>query len=105
MLREETRHLGILLIFDEVMTSRLAPQGGQEFWGITPDITALGKFWGGGFNFGAFGASRKLVSNFDLRARGTLSHAGIRPAIRFELNWAPARRLTPLGFKSRVSAR
>ncbi len=76
MLREETRRLGIVLIFDEVMTSRLSPGGVQGLYGIRPDLTTLGKFWGGGFAFGAFGGSRQLMGHLDLRCGGTLSQAG-----------------------------
>ena len=43
---------GIVLIFDEVMTSRLAPGGLQEQLAITPDLTTFGKYLGGGFSFG-----------------------------------------------------
>ena len=49
-----TRH-GIILIFDEVMTSRLSPGGLQATLGITPDMTTFGKYLGGGMSFGAFG--------------------------------------------------
>lgn len=76
MLREETRRLGIILIFDEVMTSRLAPGGVQELRGIKPDLTTLGKFWGGGFAFGAFGGARDIMKHFDTRNGGILSQAG-----------------------------
>ena len=48
MLRDETRRHGIILIFDEVMTSRLAPGGLQEKLGILPDMTSFGKYLGGG---------------------------------------------------------
>ena len=44
-----------MLIFDEVMTSRLAVGGAQELLGITPDMTTLGKYLAGGLSFGAFG--------------------------------------------------
>lgn len=76
MLREETRRLGIVLIFDEVMSSRLAPGGVQGLRGITPDLTALGKFWGGGFAFGAFGGARELMKHLDSTAGGLLSQGG-----------------------------
>ena len=39
MLREETERRGIILIFDEIQTSRLAPKGLQGYWGVTPDMT------------------------------------------------------------------
>lgn len=76
MLREETRRLGIVLIFDEVMTSRLAPGGVQGLRGIDPDMTALGKFWGGGFAFGAFGGRRELMRHLDVSKGGQLSQGG-----------------------------
>jgi glutamate-1-semialdehyde 2,1-aminomutase len=76
MLREETGRHGTLLIFDEVMTSRLAPGGVQGLSGIKPDLTTLGKFWGGGFSFGAFGGSRGLMRHLDLRSGGGLSQGG-----------------------------
>ena len=56
------RAAGGLVIFDEVMTGfRLAPGGAQELYGVTPDITALGKILGGGMGVAAFGASRELM--------------------------------------------
>jgi glutamate-1-semialdehyde 2,1-aminomutase len=76
MLREETRTLGIVLVFDEVMTSRLGPGGVQGEIGIAPDLTTLGKFWGGGFAFGAFGGAKSLMRHFDIAAGGALSHGG-----------------------------
>ena len=76
MLREETRRLGIVLIFDEVMTSRLSPGGVQELRGIRPDLTTLGKFWGGGFAFGAFGGARELMRHLDVCNGGELMQAG-----------------------------
>jgi glutamate-1-semialdehyde 2,1-aminomutase len=76
MLREETRRLGIVLIFDEVMSSRLAPGGVQGLRGIAPDMTTLGKFWGGGFAFGAFGGSRELMRHLDSTVGGLLSQGG-----------------------------
>jgi glutamate-1-semialdehyde 2,1-aminomutase len=76
MLREETQRLGIVLIFDEVMTSRLGPGGLQGLHGLRPDLTTLGKFWGGGFTFGAFGGARDLMRHFDTQNGGALSQAG-----------------------------
>jgi glutamate-1-semialdehyde 2,1-aminomutase len=76
MLREETQRMGIVLVFDEVMTSRLAPGGIQGLLGIQPDLTTLGKFWGGGFAFGAFGGSRELMRHMDTRNGGSLSQGG-----------------------------
>jgi glutamate-1-semialdehyde 2,1-aminomutase len=76
MLREETAKHGVILIFDEVGSSRLGTGGLQGILGITPDMTTLGKFWGGGFNFGAFGGSREIMRHFDLRSGGALSQGG-----------------------------
>ena len=58
------RH-GAVLIFDEVMTSRLAFGGAQELLGITPDMTTLGKYLAGGLSFGAFGGRRDLMAAYD----------------------------------------
>jgi len=56
-----TQH-GAVLIFDEVMTGfRLAPGGAQEIYGITPDLTALGKIIGGGLPVGAFGGRAEIM--------------------------------------------
>ena len=53
---------GALLIFDEVMTGfRLAPGGAQEIYGITPDLTTMGKVIGGGLPVGAFGGRADLM--------------------------------------------
>ena len=76
MLREETQKIGALLLFDEVMTSRLAPGGVQGLRHIDPDLTTLGKFWGGGFTFGAFGGRRALMQHLDLQMGGKLSQGG-----------------------------
>jgi glutamate-1-semialdehyde 2,1-aminomutase len=76
MLRDETRRAGPVLIFDEVMSSRLGPGGIQGLLGIKPDLTTLGKFWGGGFAFGAFGGAPELMRHMDLRTGGLLSQGG-----------------------------
>jgi glutamate-1-semialdehyde 2,1-aminomutase len=56
-----TRH-GAVLIFDEVMTGfRVGPQGAQGLYGITPDLTTLGKVVGGGMPLGAFGGRRDIM--------------------------------------------
>ena len=61
-LRRITRKTGSLLIFDEVMTGfRLGPGGAQGLYGVTPDITCLGKIIGGGLPVGAFGGGRKIM--------------------------------------------
>ena len=61
-LREETRKDGAILIFDEVMTGfRLAYGGAQERFGITPDMTTLGKIVGGGMPIGAYGGRADIM--------------------------------------------
>ncbi|KAL5724424.1 glutamate-1-semialdehyde 2,1-aminomutase [Ranunculus cassubicifolius] len=61
-LRQITRKNGALLIFDEVMTGfRLSYGGAQEYFGITPDLTTLGKIIGGGLPVGAFGGRREIM--------------------------------------------
>ena len=61
-LREATEANGALLIFDEVMTGfRLAKGGAQERFGITPDLTCLGKIIGGGLPVGAFGGRADIM--------------------------------------------
>src|SRR4051812_26354371 len=76
MLRAETAACGALLVFDEVMTSRLAPGGLQSVVGVTPDLTTLGKYLGGGMSFGAFGGRADLMAAYDPARPGALFHAG-----------------------------
>jgi glutamate-1-semialdehyde 2,1-aminomutase len=75
-LRRLADDTGAVLIFDEVMTSRLAPGGLQEVHGILPDLTTLGKYLGGGMSFGAFGGRARLMERFDPRRPDALQHAG-----------------------------
>jgi glutamate-1-semialdehyde 2,1-aminomutase len=75
-LRTATRKVGALLILDEVMTSRLSGGGRQKLLDLTPDLTTLGKYLGGGMTFGAFGGRADLMAWFDPRRPGALSHAG-----------------------------
>jgi glutamate-1-semialdehyde 2,1-aminomutase len=75
-LRKETEKVGALLVFDEVMTSRLAPGGLQSRYSIRPDLMTLGKYIAGGMSFGAFGGRADLMRRFDPRAPGALGHAG-----------------------------
>ena len=75
-LRETTRQVGALLIFDEVMTSRTGAGGLQGRLGITPDLTTLGKYIGGGSSFGAFGGRADVMSLFDPARPEALPHAG-----------------------------
>ncbi|BEP48661.1 MULTISPECIES: aspartate aminotransferase family protein [Variovorax] len=74
-LREGATKVGALLVFDEVMTSRLAPNGLANKLGIRSDLTTLGKYIGGGMSFGAFGGRSDVMAQFDPRT-GSLSHSG-----------------------------
>jgi glutamate-1-semialdehyde 2,1-aminomutase len=61
-LREACDEFGAVLIFDEVMTGfRVALGGAQERYGVTPDLTTLGKVIGGGMPVGAFGGRREIM--------------------------------------------
>lgn len=61
-LRKITEKHGTLLIFDEVMTGfRVALGGAQELYGITPDLTTMGKVIGGGLPVGAYGGKREIM--------------------------------------------
>lgn len=61
-LRELCGEHGSVLIFDEVMTGfRVAPGGAQQLYGVTPDLTTLGKIIGGGMPVGAFGGRREIM--------------------------------------------
>jgi glutamate-1-semialdehyde 2,1-aminomutase len=65
-LRELCEERDILLVFDEVITGfRLAPGGAQQYYGVTPDITVLGKILGGGFPIGALCGSKKIMERIN----------------------------------------
>jgi glutamate-1-semialdehyde 2,1-aminomutase len=76
-LREATSRLGILLIFDEVISFRIASGGAQERFGIRPDLTTLGKIIGGGLAVGAFGGRADVMNYYDPRGgQGRINHGG-----------------------------
>merc|ERR1712050_556378 len=61
-LRELTTKYGALLVFDEVMTGfRIAYGGAQEHFGVTPDVTTMGKVIGGGLPVGAYGGRKDIM--------------------------------------------
>ena len=74
-LRDLTTEHGVLLIFDEVISGfRVALGGAQSAYGVTPDITCLGKIVGGGFPVGAYGASAEIMS--EVAPLGPMYQAG-----------------------------
>jgi len=76
-LREVTARLGIVLIFDEVISFRVAQGGAQQRFGIQPDLTTLGKIIGGGLAVGAFGGRAEVMNAYDPRGgKGKISHGG-----------------------------
>ncbi|MDQ4062650.1 MAG: aspartate aminotransferase family protein [Actinomycetota bacterium] len=76
-LREVTEQLGILLVFDEVISFRVAYGGAEEHYGVTPDLTCLGKLIGGGFPLGVFGGRADVMVMFDpSRGRPQIPHPG-----------------------------
>ncbi|KAF2012917.1 putative glutamate-1-semialdehyde 2,1-aminomutase [Aaosphaeria arxii CBS 175.79] len=75
-LRDAADVLGAVLIFDEVVTSRLDYHGLQGYFGIKPDMTTLGKYIGGGFSFGCFGGKREIMQQFDPTTKDFLAHSG-----------------------------
>jgi len=75
-LRKACTEHGVLLIFDEVMTSRLSPGGVQGLRGIRPDMVTLGKYVGGGMTIGAFGGRADIMDRFDPNRADAFPHGG-----------------------------
>ena len=76
-IREITNELGIVLIFDEIQSFRVSSGGAQESFGITPDMTTLGKIIGGGLPVGAFGGKDEIMELFDPTSSNyDIAHAG-----------------------------
>jgi glutamate-1-semialdehyde 2,1-aminomutase len=76
-LREVTSRHRIVLIFDEVVSVRIAVGGAQEYFGVRPDLTCLGKLIGGGFPLGAFGGRADIMALFDpSQGRPAIPHPG-----------------------------
>jgi glutamate-1-semialdehyde 2,1-aminomutase len=69
-LREVTERHGIVLVFDEVISFRIAWGGAQERFGVRPDLTTLGKIIGGGLAVGAFGGRADIMAAYDPRRGG-----------------------------------
>ncbi len=74
-LRDLCDQYGVVLIFDEVISGfRVALGGAQELYGVTPDLTTLGKIIGGGFPVGAFGGKAEIMNQ--LAPTGPVYQAG-----------------------------
>jgi len=76
MLREKTSEADAILIFDEVMTSRLSGGGAQQLLDVIPDMTTLGKYIGGGMSFGAFGGRADIMEIYNPETKPAIPHAG-----------------------------
>ena len=75
-LRRVTRELGMLLIFDEVISLRVGPGGAQKMYGVTPDLTTMGKIIGGGLPVAAFGGRADVMELLDPRRQPSLAQGG-----------------------------
>ena len=97
-LREMTAAHGILLIVDEIITLRVSPGGMQAHYGVSPDLTTLGKVVGGGFPVGAVGGRAEVMAVFDPSAGSPkVPHGGTFNAnpITMVAGLATMRKLTP----------
>jgi glutamate-1-semialdehyde 2,1-aminomutase len=75
LLRQRTRELGIVLMFDEVLSAfRMGPGGAQEYLGVTPDLCTLGKAVGGGYPLSVFGGRQDIMDR--LMPTGDCQHSG-----------------------------
>jgi glutamate-1-semialdehyde 2,1-aminomutase len=75
-LRALTERHGALLIFDEIISFRVAHGGAQQRFGVRPDLTTLGKIIGGGYPLAAFGGRADVMELFDARRSGAVAHGG-----------------------------
>jgi glutamate-1-semialdehyde 2,1-aminomutase len=75
-LRRVTEELGMVLIFDEVISFRVGAGGLQGRYGVRPDLTTLGKIIGGGLPVAAFGGRRDLMEQLDPERRRPIPHGG-----------------------------
>lgn len=74
--QSSARKAGAVFILDEVMTSRFSGGGLQKLEELRPDLTTMGKYLGGGLSFGCFGGRKEIMSVYDPREVGALSHSG-----------------------------
>ena len=74
--REITERFGVVLIFDEIISFRADHGGVQNLEGVTPDMTTLGKWIGGGYPAGAFGGREDIMSIYDPTKPGFVGQGG-----------------------------
>jgi len=104
-LRDITRRAGALLVFDEVITGfRVAYGGAQSLYGVTPDLTCLGKIIGGGLPVGAYGGRREVMEM--LAPLGPVYQAGTLSGnpLAMAAGLATLRELQSPGFYERLDA-
>jgi glutamate-1-semialdehyde 2,1-aminomutase len=75
-LRSYCDRVGAVLIFDEIISFRIAPGGAQEVYGVRPDLTTFGKIIAGGYPLAAFGGRAEVMAIFDARQARAVSHGG-----------------------------
>lgn len=75
-LANAAQQAGAIFITDEVMTSRHGPRGLADLLGVRPDIATFGKYFAGGFSFGAFAGRADLLDHFDATKPDSIPHAG-----------------------------
>ncbi|HSB87370.1 MAG TPA: aminotransferase class III-fold pyridoxal phosphate-dependent enzyme [Ilumatobacteraceae bacterium] len=75
-LANAAQRAGAIFITDEVMTSRHGPRGLADLLGVRPDIATFGKYFAGGFSFGAFAGRAELLDRLDASRPGSMPHAG-----------------------------
>ena len=105
-LRDYCDRYGVVLIFDEVMTGfRVALGGAQAHYGITPDLTTLGKIIGGGMPVGAVGGKKEIMAH--LSPLGAVYQAGTLSGnpVAMAAGLATLRLLREKGFHQQLTAR
>jgi glutamate-1-semialdehyde 2,1-aminomutase len=100
-MRELTKELGIILIFDEVQSFRLSQGGAQEMFGVIPDVTCFGKIIGGGLPVGAWGGRDDLMALYDNQKGPVIAHPGTFNAnpVTMAAGEATLKQLTPPVYK------
>ncbi len=101
-LREIADSVGAVLIFDEIMTLRLAPGGAQSLFGVRPDLTTMGNIIGGGLPVAAFGGRSDIMQLMNPNVEGFLPQGGTfnGAAIGMAAGLAQLRELQPQTYAS-----